>query len=212
MKCVRYTGLCILFSLLLALPGCGGLLDPGPPAAVYSLTPTLPGKGAAGGKSSVQLAVALPQADEMLSGNRIITRYPDGELRAWKGVAWASSTPGMFRQLLIAGYESMGSLTALPADAAGFNADYRLVTEIRHFNVVLDEAGKPSLVQIRVAAHIMDLKGGRSLGYLNSDSRAAVQGAGFEAVLAAFNRAAAESINEICVWSVGLLPSAPSRR
>ncbi|MBQ4132714.1 MAG: membrane integrity-associated transporter subunit PqiC [Desulfovibrionaceae bacterium] len=178
---------------------------------MYALSPQLP--GSAPEKLNIQLAVSLPSSDEMLAGNRIVTRYPSGELRAWKGVAWVAAVPMMFQQQLIAGYENTGLFTALPADAAGFNPDYRLLLDIRRFDIVLDDNEKPVRVQVKTAAHLMDLQKGTSLGYLNSDKSVELSPeSSFDDVLAAFNEALGESIAEICTWSEDVLIPVEKRR
>ena len=213
---IRRTHSLVLFVLLLfTLSGCGAMFDPGPPPAVYALSPSFASSmaGQHNGKSSLQLSVAMPAADEMLAGNRIITRYPDGELRVWKNAGWVSSLPAMLQQQLIAGYEKAALFTVLPSDASGFNADYSLLTDIRHFSVIMDQAGNPASVQVQITAHVMDLRSGRSLGYLNSDKLVELApDKNLKTALAAFDQAAGQAISEICTWSSGIVLSRQTKR
>ena len=195
---------------LLMLGGCGGLLDPGAPPSVYQLSPELPAKES-GQSLNLQLAVVKPSATEMLSTNRVVTRFANGEVKAWKGVSWSAPAPVMMQRFMIQAYEDIGLFTAMSYDTMGYNADYRLISDLREFTVVLDEANKPDYAVVLLSVHLIDLDGGRSLGSLSSKRQVKIEGPGFGGVLAAFNSATAGCVREICGWSVGLLKNISAR-
>ena len=190
----------------LALPGCASLLDPGTPPAVYTISPAMPDKNS-GPKLNKQMAIVQPSANDMLATNRIITRYANGEVRAWKNVSWTSTGPAMIQRMLVQAFEADGRLVGMPYDAVGFNADCRMISDLRAFNVVLDENDRPSYVQVSLAVHLVDLRGGKSLGARASDCRAKVQGAGLAPVLVAFEQATGQCIQEVSAWAIQVLQS-----
>ena len=193
-----------VFVGLPALGGCSALLDPGAPPAVYQLNPDLPPK-APGQKLKLQLAVVQPTANDMLGTNRVVTRDANGEIMVWKGVSWVSTSSAMMQNLLVQAYENVGLFTAMPYSTLGYTADYRLISDLREFTVILDETDRPAYVEVQLSVYLVGLDGGISLGYLNSVSRAKVDGTSFSNVLVAFNAATASCLKEICQWSVELL-------
>ena len=196
--------LALVFMGLPMLGGCGAMLDPGAPPSVYQLNPDLPPK-VHGQKLKLQLAVVQPTANDMLGTNRVVTRYADGEIRIWKGVSWVSPSSVMMQNLLVQAYQNVGLFTAMPQSTLGYTADYRLISDLREFTVILDETDSPAYVEVQLGVYLVGLDGGLSLGYLNSVSRVKVAGASFSNVLAAFNVATASCLKEICQWSVELL-------
>lgn len=202
------TRLVLLFCLaILPIAGCAGVLDPGPPPLLYELNPDLSGT-AIGEKLDVQLAVAQPSSNDILSTNRMVISFTSGEIRAWKGVSWVAPAPDMIQRFLVESYGNVDMLTAMPYDALGYHADYRLLSYLKQFAVVLDENNNPSYVQVQLDVHLVSLKTGKSLGSLNADSQVKVEGSDLVAVLAAFNVATSSSIREVRDWSIKLLQNA----
>lgn len=205
----RYSALLLLALGLLALAGCLNL-NPGPPPSVYMLNPALltPKHGPA---KEIQLSITAPGSDYVLSGESVVTLSPQGEVRYWANTAWSSPVPNLLQGLLVEAFEPVDNITAMPNSALGFLPDYRLLTELRQFAVLLDAGGRPEFVQVALACYLIDLRTGKSLGYLNSDHKIAVRGAAFTDVLAAYNEATGGALNEITAWATGKLSKAKGK-
>lgn len=206
-ECKRLSRKLIVISVLLVvffIGGCSALLDPGPPPSFYMLTPELPGPQA-GKNLTLQLAVMQPDADDMLASNRIATQLPNGEIQYWASAAWVSPAPAMIQRLLVEAYESMGRVTAMSVDSTGYLADYRMVSYLRQFTVVLSKDNMPAYVTVQITAHLLDLRSGKSVGYLNCKHSCDVSGNGLPAVIKAFDKATSDSLKEITAWSIDAL-------
>lgn len=209
MNNIAGTRLILLLCLtIFPLAGCAGVLNPGPPPLLYMLNPDLSGTAAATGqKLDIQLGVVQPSSNDILSTNRMVICFKNGEVRAWKGVSWVASAPNMLQRFLLEAYSNVDMLTAMSYDSLGYAADYRLLSYLEQFAVVLDEKNEPLYVQVQLNVHLVNLKTGKSLGALTSDSQVKVDGSDLKAVLAAFNTATSSSIKEVRDWSIKLLRS-----
>lgn len=205
----RYSALLVLVFALFALAGCLNL-NPGPPPSVYMLNPALltPKHGPA---KEIQLSIVAPSSDYVLSGESVVTMSPQGEVRYWANTAWSSPVPALLQGLLVKAFEPVNNITAMPNSALGFLPDYRLLTELRQFAVLLDAEGRPEFVQVALACYLIDLRTGKSLGYLNSEHKIAVKGEAFTHVLAAYNEATGATLNEITAWATGILSKAKTK-
>ena len=195
-----------LFWLLLfglALPGCS-FLDPGPPPSFYTLNLDLP-PVQVGPQFSRQLAVVLPDSGDMLSSNRIATQFQSGEVQFWANAAWSSPAPNLIQRKLVEAFEATEIITAMPQDSMGHLADFRLVSDLRNFTVVLDEADNPAFVQVRLAARIIDLRSGKSIALIDNPKQAPVNAGSIQGVIAAYNQATAQAVNEIVLWTIEVL-------
>lgn len=205
----RYSAFFLLVLSLFALTGCLNL-NPGPPPAVYMLNPALltPKHGPA---KEIQLSITAPGSDYVLSGESVVTLSPEGEVRYWANTAWSSPVPNLLQGLLVAAFEPVDNITAMPNSALGFLPEYRLLTELRQFAVLLDARGNPEFVAVALACYLIDLRTGKSLGYLNSEHKVAVEGAAFTNALDAYNKATGAALNEITAWATAKLSKAKSK-
>ena len=196
-----YLLLLLLFCFIFS--GCA-LLDPGPPPSFYTLNLDLP-PAQAGPKLSPQVGVVLPDAGDMLASNRIVTKFESGEIKYWANVVWSSPAPLLIQRKLVEAFEASKVITAMPQDSIGYLADYRLVTDLRDFSVLLDEANQPAFVEVRIAVYIMDLRSGKSVAYLDNPKRVKINNGSLKDVIAAYNQATSQALNEIVLWTIQTL-------
>jgi hypothetical protein len=76
-------------------------------------------------------------------------------------------------------------------------ADFRLVSDLREFSVMLDQANQPAFVEVRIAAYVVDVRTGKSLAYLDNPVRAKVNNGSLGEVIAAYNQATSQRVTEL---------------
>ena len=183
--------------------GCT-LLDPGPPPSFYTLNLNLP-PAQPGPALSSQLAIVMPDAGDMLASNRIVTKFESGEIKFWANTVWSNPAPLLIQRKLVEAFEATKVLTAMPQDSIGYLADFRLVSDLREFSVMLDQANQPAFVEVRIAAYVVDVRTGKSLAYLDNPVRAKVNNGSLGEVIAAYNQATSQAVNEIALWTIKVI-------
>lgn len=147
---------CLVGLALLALAGCGSVLQPpAPPPALFRLTPAT--DFAAGARMvPLQLAVDAPAAEAALDTTRIaLTRSPT-TLDYFAASAWTDRLTTMVQALLIESFDNAHRLAAVGPEAGTLRADVVLVTELRHFEALYSGAGSPHW-QIEITAKLVKL-------------------------------------------------------
>jgi cholesterol transport system auxiliary component len=147
---------CLLGLALLALAGCGSVLQPpAPPPALYRLTPAA--DFATGARIvPLQLAVDAPTAEAALDTTRIaLTRSPT-TLDYFAASAWTDRLTTLMQALLIQSFDNAHRLAAVGPQSGTLRADIVLVTELRHFEALYGSAGPPHW-QIELTAKLVKL-------------------------------------------------------
>ena len=141
---------------LLALAGCGSVLQPpAPPPALYRLTPAT--DFAAGARPvPIQLAIDAPSAEAALDTTRIaLTRSPT-TLDYFAAAAWTDRLTTMVQTLLVESFDNAHRLAAVGPDAGILRADVVLAVELHHFEAAYGGAGPPHW-QIELTAKLVKL-------------------------------------------------------
>lgn len=189
-----------LFSLLFV----AGLLDacsvfnPGPPSALYTLSPRLP--AAEGGPVlPFQLMVSLENPNPAIATRRIAVRPENNEIRYFSGVAWVESAPDLIRRYQIESLEATKRLEAVSDDTAGFLPNYRLSLEVRDFSV---HYTPDPVVELNMTARLVNLKNGKSMGFLRVEKKLPTSDSNFDDVVSTFNTVLGNALAEVSLWTV----------
>ncbi|HCG05811.1 MAG TPA: ABC transporter [Desulfovibrio sp.] len=204
--------LCLLFLLPWMLPGCAGVLDPGPAPTHLLLAPAMPAP-AEGGPLRLQLAVALPETSRMLDTDRIALVLGAGagrEVRYYAGAKWTSPAPRLVQRLLVEAFERAGRLDGAAEESAGIYPDYRLMTDLRRFNTRADGGASVPEVEVELALRLVDLKTGRIVAFTAVERRMAATGSGLPQVAAAFEAAMGDVLARATAWSLTAMAAARS--
>ena len=127
----------IILGVLLLLPGCAGLFDPGPPMASVILPVKMP-EPSTRGRMPLQLLVARPAADESNRTDRIMALMNGFEVRALDTAKWVSPVPQMVQRQLVDSLESTRRFAAVGWEESNLDARFRLGTDIRRFYLRYD--------------------------------------------------------------------------
>lgn len=152
----------LLCATALFLTGCSGglgsLFAP-PEAKTYDLTaPSEP--GVRGRRSSAQLVVPEPTALRALDSEKIVIKPNAAEINYLGDVQWSDSLPRLVQARLIETLERAGVYRAVTRPGSGIDADYQLLVEIRHFEII---AGEPAKARVALSMRLVPTGSGRSI-------------------------------------------------
>lgn len=124
-------------------PGCG-LTVPGqgPPPELFRLTPKssfrqdLP-------EAKWQLILEPPVANAGLNTTRIALQRTPTQLEYYARSGWADRAPTMIQTLMIESFENSGKIVSIGRESVGLRADFILKTELREFQAIYYNNGKP---------------------------------------------------------------------
>lgn len=205
----------MMFRRLLAVCACAAALGgcalakvaDGPAPDIYVLTPatSLPGEDLS--RSSAQLLVDEFKAAAVIDTSRIVFQPSVNEVKYYAGARWSDRAPNMIQDLLVATLQNSGRFAAVARANSELMGDFMLMGDIRSFAAV-EEQGKTQvrilfLVQL-VQAHDRSIVASRSFS-----ANVAPMGSGMKAVIAAYDAALRQVLDEISVWTHANTPKAP---
>ncbi|HSM95507.1 MAG TPA: ABC-type transport auxiliary lipoprotein family protein [Rhizomicrobium sp.] len=184
-----------------ALSACGSLLGPtSAPLQIYVLHPAF-GPVANAPTVQWQFGVTAPVSPAVFDSKRLsLTRGQTMDYYA--DAAWPDQTPDILQGLIVEAFEKSGKIKAVGRGSAGVRADILVMTEIRDFSAHYDsENGIPTIVVDLSAKLITATRHDVIASY---DARREVKASvnSVPAVVAAFNDATGQSVNDIVAWAL----------
>jgi cholesterol transport system auxiliary component len=205
-RCLRFGA--SLAALLLCAAGLGGCIGGGlhsnqPQQQQYLLsTPAAPETSGTAPDAShpldtaLSVQVLLPAAAPGLEGDGIAVLREGGQLDYYTGVRWAAAVPQMLQALAIASLRQRGHFALVESDSAPFAANWVLQLELTHFEAD-DAGGGPPTVRVGLIATLGQRNARRAVMTLSVDTHALAQADRMHAVVAAFQSATDEALQEI---------------
>ncbi len=190
----------LAFALAAALPlALAGCLpgSPGDRTRIFAPQPGL-AVDAAWPQARFALAVPLPEASGALDGVRIVVRPSPSVVQVYPGAAWADPAPALVRAAVVHAFEDSGRL---PAVARGGGADYVLASELRAFEAVIGEDGRP-VATLELRLRLLQPREGRVLGSHRVRAEVVAADRGADAVAEAFRLALAEALPQVVGWTL----------
>jgi ABC-type uncharacterized transport system auxiliary subunit len=212
----------LLFPLLLALPGCSGLLHSTAPAVqLYVLQPpqvvtatfeadraaapsSLPRSAAA----SLRIGRPLPAAG--LNTDRIALLRPGNRLDYFAGSRWSAPLADLVSDLQLAVFRSDPVWSAVADDRSTFNADYLLQTSIDRFAAEYAPAAGPPLIHVDLHGLLIRRSDGALIGSFAVSEHGAAQENRMASVVATFSALADQALVDVRGQVDQLLRSARS--
>ena len=177
--------------------GCT-VINPGPPPTLYTLSPRMPERES-GPALPYQLTISLVNTSPAIATKRIAVRPKNNEIGYFANVSWIEFAPDMVKRLQIESLESTGRLEAVSDDMAGFLPNYRLSLEVRDFSV--HHTPTPT-VEVCLAARLINLKNGKSIGFLRVKKEQTIASSNFNDTISAFNNVLGLALTEITQWTI----------
>ncbi len=169
---------------------------PATPKVVYDLT--LPqSHTAVPRRLKGQLVLADPSAILMFDTQRVLVTPPGSDASAFADVQWGDSIPKLVQAKLLQSFES-GNVTPPPVrEMDGIEADYRLLVEIRAFQIELDDEPR---ADISLSAKILN-KEGRIIAARSFQNKRRLDGSNGPAAAKAFSEAFAAVASNLVEWT-----------
>lgn len=152
---------------------------------------------AASSASSLALIVARPRAPTSLDTNRIAVAPGGHRFDYYSGVQWAEPAPQMLQQLIVAGLGTSGQYAGVFAAPARAPAELLLDVELRHFEAVADGSDGAPVVHVQVQASLVDARRAMRVASFAAEARVAATENRRASIVAAFERASAQVVDEI---------------
>ncbi|MDK1373102.1 MULTISPECIES: ABC-type transport auxiliary lipoprotein family protein [unclassified Sinorhizobium] len=190
----RATRSAVIFSLAIALAGCGTR------AAVndtFSLASVPIVQGQASTKR--QILVPEPAALQTLNNDQIVIRLSRSELQYLAKAQWGDRLPKMVQDKLVQTFDNSGKVGGVGRPGQGLAIDYQLITEIRSFEISTEGA---DAAVVEIFAKLLNDRDGTVRTQKAFRAVAPVQGAGSPAFVAALDAAFARVAGEIVGWTL----------
>ena len=192
---------CALATVLtLSLSACG-ILPKREPIQIYAPAHIDASSHADWPQANWSLLVAKPAASQLLDSERIGVRPAPGRVQVYQGASWSDSAPELLQTALVRGFQDSQKILAVSRPGAGIRGQYQLLTELRSFESVYAEAGKPQAV-IEVYAQLVHTADGQAVAARSFRETEPASGEGVPAVVDAFSRALDRLSTQVVGWTL----------
>ena len=184
------------------LSACGSLqLIPMPPTPqLYLLRPKI--MPPMGSPVAWRLAVAVPDAAASLNTARIALSRSATTMDYYANAAWDDRLPLLVQNLLLETFDSSGRIVSVGRDSAGLEVDYLLQTELRDFEAHYDTPDGAPKIMVSLQAKLARLPQREIVGTLNAVQQAQASANNLDAIVLAFDEAAAPAVAQIAAWTL----------
>jgi cholesterol transport system auxiliary component len=184
-----------LAALLLA--GCASFSTP---PQTFDLE--APGGAPAGSAATrTQLLIAEPTAVRTLDSQQIAIQPSTLTVEYLADAQWTDRLPRLVQLRLLQAFQNTGRAGAVGVPGQGLAIDFQIVTEIRRFEIALEESA--AIVEISVKA--LNDRSGVVRASQIFQARVPLQGAGNPAYVVALNQAFSQVTDEIVAWTLRTL-------
>lgn len=196
-KTVRF----IVLSLgLAATAGCSALssLDAASkPLTTYELTP-LPAGSVTASRGRRALEVALPTATGALTSDRIVIKPTPLQIEALPDARWVNEATEHVQLLLVRSLAASGRFALVTSAGSGPSPDYELMTDLQAFQAEVTPDGGRVVIQTTMT--LLSGIDGSVLSSRSFSNSVAVTDVSAEPVVAAFDQAMTEQLEDVVSW------------
>lgn len=190
----------LLGSLAAALAGCAGFPFGKTPPDTYDLTAlTTPSLGHGARAPKRQILVPPPTALKSLDSNKVLIHTSPSAIQYLSKSQWSDQLPNIVQAKLIQALEDSDRVGGVGRPGDGLAIDYRLLTDIRAFDV--STVGAPT-AHVVISAKILNDRDGVVMTQKVFEATAPVVGTGNEAFIRALNTAFDQVASEIVSWTL----------
>lgn len=198
---------CAALALLAAplLAGCAGLATLGAatePIQLYDLTPKstydpdLP-------RVTSQLVVEEPTAASSVNTDRVAVKPNAYQVEYFPTARWVDRAPLMVQTRLVESFENTGKVGSVGRQAIGLSSDFTVVSELREFQAfVAEEEDGPLSVLVQLNMKIVQQPQGLIVASQSFGQEAEAESDEILDVVAAFDRALGETMQDAVEWTV----------
>ncbi|MFT3808253.1 ABC-type transport auxiliary lipoprotein family protein [Arenimonas sp.] len=148
------------------------------------------------------LVVARPLSSDSLDSMQIAVRPQSDTLQVYQGAVWSDAVPDLVQSELVRAFEDSGKIVAVGRQSTGVRGDFVLMTDIRQFESVYREEGKPPTVVVSIQAKLLAHPNTRVLAMRRFDVEVPAASEEIPSVVAAFNAALTQVNGDIIGWTL----------
>lgn len=196
----RRWSLAVVMAIVPLLTGCsgGGLGSLIAPAPLETYDLTVPRQAGAVVKGRKTVVIAESSAVRALDSERILVKPRANEINYLSGAQWADRLPRLVQSRIVTTFENARQLNAVVRPGEGIDAETRLVTEIRAFE--LDLAGPP-MVRVELTARLVGTRNGRVIAAEVFSASLPVSGSAPAVVVAELDKAMSDVLVRLVTWA-----------
>jgi ABC-type uncharacterized transport system auxiliary subunit len=218
MRCLRG----LLIPLLLALPGCSGLLHSTapalqlyvlqpPPAATVTAAADQPAPPGSSPRLPLpSLRIVRPLTGAGLNTDRIALLRPGNRLDYYAGSRWSAPLADLVSDLQLTVFRVDPAWRAVADDRSTFNADYLLQTSIDRFTAEYASEAAPPMIHVELHGLLIRRSDGILIGSFAVNEQGPAQENRMASVIATFSAVADQALMAVQAQSDQLLRSAKS--
>ena len=188
--------------LVLTTSACGGLLGGGPARDVFELRNTGPAMSCARTRA-MQVVVEEPKAAGPINTERVLVRPNPLQIQYLPDAQWGDRAPVMVQTLLVQRMSDYPLYSHVGRVPLGSSGDYALLSEIGDFSAVVQ--GKDAVVTLKLSAQLVNEMSARVTSRQNFAVSVPVQGTSTPAMMAGFDQASQQLIEQVSGWAAGAL-------
>ncbi len=199
--CRNFVSGAILVAVVLMLSACS-VFPSKEPLAVYVLRPSVIETMMPRCEYTVQ--IHRPKAGGLLNSSKIVVMPAPQQINVYKGVRWDEVLPQAVRDYLIDTFRSSAVFTAVIGSESRAEADFYLDSTMRSFQssyVRAAENGGNPVIEVEFAAQLVKAETSIIVAQHNFIVLQPSAGTGVDAVVLAFNSAAANLSAQVLEWT-----------
>ena len=199
---IRLRTILLLCMAILVTACSASLINAGPPADLYNLTPksTFTGDLPA---VDAQIVVEEPLADGGLDSSRIALRPRPTELKYFAESRWTERAPRMVQTLIVESLENSERIVSVGRQSIGLRSDYNLKADLREFQAEYFEGlGTPPNVRVRINVKIVRQPRQTIIASRSFEHLVTAGGTAMPLVIDAFDEALGKVLKHITEWTL----------
>ncbi len=201
----------LLIPLLLALPGCSGLLHSTAPALqLYVLQPPQVPPGSMPQPAAPSLRIGRPLPGPGLNTDRIALLRPGDRLDYYAGSRWSAPLAELVSDLQLRVFRIDAAWSAVVDDRSTFNADYLLQTSIDRFTAEYATEAGPPVIHVDLHGLLIRRSDGDLIGSFAVSDKGVAKENRMASVIATFSWVADQAVIDVQTQADQLLRSATS--
>jgi cholesterol transport system auxiliary component len=147
------------------------------------------------------LLVSRPVAGAQIDSERINVQPAPGTVQVYKSAAWTDAAPDLLQMALLRGFEESEKILAVSRAGGGVRGQYQLLTELRSFQAVYAQPGRPEAV-VEIYARLVHTNDGHVIAARSFRQAEPATGEDLGVVVEAFSRALDRSTADIVGWTL----------
>ena len=198
---IRKPHLLLLCVLSLVLPGCAGLLDPGPPIANVILPVQMP-VASSDNRLPVQLLISRPESDASTGSDRIMALMNGYEVKALDSAKWVNPVSQMVQRQLVDSLEASRRFAAVGGEDSSLNAKFRLATDIRRFFLRYDAQNSAPVADVLLVFALVNPDTGQIVARKLARVEEQCGGNSVKDFVTAFSQAMTKVLAQATAWTI----------